>query len=206
MNLQEAGSGVVKNGKGQSAMTEINKMNISGGSAMAEGDGGGKLKLIIIAVVLLLLIGGGVAAAMMFLSGGEGDMAANGGAGGGSMAGVSPAAPQGSAIIEEPKFLALGTFIVNLADGRRYLKTTLELMMTEEAAKIYLEARLSEVKDLIVAELQTLSTEQLRDPAEREQLKQRLLSKVESLLPSKDVEWEDPRPIKKVLITEFYLQ
>ena len=174
---------------------------------MADDGGGGKLKLIIIAVVVLLLIGGGIFAAITFLGGGEEEMgAAQPGATGGGGGAVSPAGAQNSALIENPIFLPIGTFIVNLADGRRYLKTNLELMLSEEAVKLYLEQRLSEVKDLIVSELQTLSTEQLRDPAEREQLKQRLLSKVETLLPTKDVEWEDPRPIKKVLITEFYLQ
>ena len=173
---------------------------------MADDGGGGKLKLIIIAVVVLALIVGGIALAMMLLSGGEEEVAGGAPAGSTGAAAVIPAAKQSSALIENPIFLPIGTFIVNLADGRRYLKTNLELMLVEEPVKIYLELRISEVKDLVVAELQTLNTEQLRDPAEREQLKQRLLSKIESLLPTKDVDWEDPRPIKKVLITEFYLQ
>jgi len=181
-------------------MTEVNKVNIRTGGGMADGEGGGKLKLIIIVVVLLLLLGGGGAVAWLFLTGD----AEEGGAA--APASVAPAGKQSSALIENPVFLPIGTFIVNLADGRRYLKTNLELMISEEPAKMYLEGRLSEVKDLIVSELQTLNTEQLRDPSEREQLKQRLLGKVESLLPTKDTEWEDPRPIKKVLITEFYLQ
>ena len=183
-------------------MTEINKVNISTGGGMAEGEGGGKLKLIIIVLVLLLLLGGGGAVAWMFLGGGEeGGASATAGSGD-----VAPAAQRNSALIENPVFLPIGTFIVNLSDGRRYLKTNLELMLSEEPAKLYLEGRIAEVKDLIISELQTLNTEQLRDPSEREQLKQRLLGKVESLLPTKDTEWEDPRPIKKVLITEFYLQ
>lgn len=170
---------------------------------MAEGEGGGKgklIKLIIMGVVALLLLGGiGIGAYLWFFSGdGEEEAAAElarAGVGGGT-----------ASVIEDPVFLPIGTFIVNLADGRRYLKTNLELMLNEEVAKIYLSDRLSEVKDLVVSELQTLSTEQLRDPGEREQLKQRLLSKIESLLPTKDRPWDDPRPIKKVLITEFYLQ
>jgi flagellar basal body-associated protein FliL len=51
-----------------------------------------------------------------------------------------------------------------------------------------------------------MSTEQLRDPQERANLKQRLLRSIESLLPNKDLDWDDPVPIKKVLVTEFYLQ
>ena len=30
--------------------------------------------------------------------------------------------------------------------------------------------------------------------------------KVESLLPNRGGEWKDPRPVRAVLITEFYLQ
>jgi len=170
--------------------------------AGGDGGGGGKgkiVKIAVIALVALAIIGGGIFGVMMFLGGDEEEMAA--------------AAPEeakntggATAMVENPVYLPMGTFIVNLADGRRYLKTNLELMLSEELAKAYLEARLAEVKDIVVSELQTLSTEQLRDPQERTNLKQRLLRSIESLLPNKDREWDDPVPIKKVLVTEFYLQ
>lgn len=171
---------------------------------MAEGEGGGGLgriiKIAVIALVLLLLIGGGGFAAYRFLtSGDEGEE--------GKVAKTEATLRQGPAPLENPVFFQAGTFIVNLADGRRYLKTNVELMLNEEKAKVYLENRLSLVKDVIIAELQTLSTEQLRDPKERVLLKERLKGKIESLLPlPRDVEWDDPKPIKKVLFIEFYLQ
>jgi len=171
---------------------------------MAEGEGGGGLgriiKIAVIALVLLLLIGGGGFAAYRFLtSGDEGEE--------GKVAQTEATLRQGPAPLENPVFFQAGTFIVNLADGRRYLKTNVELMLNEEKAKVYLENRLSLVKDVIIAELQTLSTEQLRDPKERVLLKERLKGKIESLLPlPRDVEWDDPKPIKKVLFIEFYLQ
>ena len=167
---------------------------------MADGEGGGLGRLIkfILALVLLALLGAGGFAAYLFLSPG------------GEMAGTtqSPAAlRQDGGSIENPYYLQLGDFVVNLADGRRYLKTNLQLLISEEGARNYLEVRLAEVKDLIVAELQTLESEQLRDARNRTLLKNRLLTKVESLLPSGDErDWDDPKPIKKVLITEFYLQ
>jgi len=182
-------------------MTEVNEVSLTGGGKMAEEGGGGigrLIKIIIIALVVLALFGGGVFAVYYFL------LAADDGAVTGAMAPAATA--QGPEPLAKPVFLPLGTFIVNLADGRRYLKTTLELMLSEEAARVYLDSRIAEVKDVVIAELQVLSTEQLRDPNERQQLKQRLLRKVESLLPNKNAEWDDPRPIKKVLITEFYLQ
>ena len=114
---------------------------------------------------------------------------------------------QDGSFLKNPKYLVLGDFVVNLADGRRYLKTNLQLLVSDEKAAAFLQVRLAEVKDLVVAELQTMDSEQLRDGRNRELLKNRLLTKVESLLPSgKEKEWEDPKPIKKVLITEFYLQ
>ena len=167
---------------------------------MAEGEGGGlgRLIKIILALVLLALLGAGGFAAYLFLSTGKEDMA-------------GPAAPaamrQDGGSIQNPHYLELGDFIVNLADGRRYLKTNLQLLISDEKALAYLQVRLAEVKDLVIAELQTMDSEQLRDGRNRELLKNRLLTKIESLLPSgKQREWEDPRPIKKVLITEFYLQ
>ena len=171
---------------------------------MAEGEGGGGglgkiIKLVVILVVLLAVIGGAAWAVFVFLGVG-GDDAAEG------LPPPTKAVREGPAPIENPHYLPLEAFIVNLADGRRYLKTTLSLLLNEELAKAYLEQRMPEVKDVVIAELQTLNTEQLRDPKERELLKQRLLSKIESLLPDKDHEWDDPNPIKKVLITEFYLQ
>lgn len=181
-------------------MTEVNEVNISGGGAMAEdaGRGGGGIgriiNIAIIALVALAIIGGAILGVMWLLSGDEQNPAA------------APETPGGTATLENPVFLPVGTFIVNLSDGRRYLKTNLELMLSEEKAKVYLETRLAEVKDIVVSELQALSTEQLRDPQERANLKQRLLRSIESLLPNKDMDWDDPVPIKKVLITEFYLQ
>ncbi len=187
-------------------MTEVTEVNVSQRGTMAEGEGGGKggkLKLIIIIVAVLILLAGGVVGAMVLLGGGE-----EGGAGAAATAARIAGAGE-SCPTDQLAYLALGEFVVNLADGRRYLKTSIDLMLCDESVqsvKEYISVRLSEVKDLVISELQTLSTEQLRDQRERELLRQRLLRRVESLLPNDDVDWDDPNPIKKVLITEFYLQ
>jgi flagellar FliL protein len=181
-------------------VTEVNEVNITRGGKMAEGGGGGLgriIKMAVVAVVVLVIVGAGVWATFFFLKLGGGEQAATGTASGEGAQ---------SDYVKNPQFLELGTFIVNLADGRRYLKTTLQLLLDDEKAAAYLKVRQAVVKDLVISELQTLSSEQLRDPKERELLKQRLLRKIESLLPTKDREWSDPKPIKKVLITEFYLQ
>lgn len=182
-------------------MTEVNEVSVSSGGDDGGGGMGKIIKIAVIALVALLIIGGGIFGVMMLFGDDEEEMAAAPGT-----PGASANTGAGTAIVENPVFLPIGTFIVNLSDGRRYLKTNLELMLSEELAKAYLEKRLAEVKDIVVSELQVLSTEQLRDPLERANLKQRLLRSIESLLPNKDVEWDDPLPIKKVLVTEFYLQ
>ncbi len=168
-----------------------------GGGGGGGGGGMGRLIKMILALMLLVLLAGGGYAAYLFLTPSKAKSSAD----------ASAALRQDGGSIKNPHYLPLGDFIVNLADGRRYLKTNLQLLISDEKAQAFLQTRLPEVKDLIIAELQTLSSEQLRDPRNQELLKSRLLTKIESLLPAgKDRDWEDPKPLKKVLITEFYLQ
>ncbi|MCH9044536.1 MAG: flagellar basal body-associated FliL family protein [SAR324 cluster bacterium] len=181
-------------------MTEVNEVSFTRGGKMAEGGGGamGRFIKLILAVVLLGLFGAGGFAVWLFL---ESDADVPG------AAQATAELRKGGGSISDPHYLELGDFIVNLSGGRRYLKTNLQLLISEEAAKTYLELRLAEVKDVIVAELQTLDSEQLRDPRDRTLMKKRILEQVESLLPNnKDRDWDDPKPLKKLLITEFYLQ
>jgi flagellar FliL protein len=189
-------------------MAEVNEVNVSRGGRMAEAEAaakGGKLKLILIAVILLLVLGGGAAAGFWFFLGhGKKDEMAKGSSGERASGGGAEGCPT-----ENLNYITLGDFVVNLADGRRYLKTRIDLMLCDKKVanvNAFLAARMAEIKDLVISELQTLSSEQLRDQKERELLRQRLLRRVESLLPNGEKEWEDPNPIKKVLITEFYLQ
>ena len=174
---------------------------------MAEGDAGargGKLKVIVMTFVVLLLLGGAAAGGLWWFLGSGGKEAAKTAAAPGTMGGAE------GCPTEHLAYLTLGDFVVNLADGRRYLKTKIDLMLCDEEVQeveTYLAVRMAEVKDLVISELQTLNSEQLRDQKERELLRQRLLRRVESMLPnSEDHKWKDPNPIKKVLITEFYLQ
>ncbi|HEX7926925.1 MAG TPA: flagellar basal body-associated FliL family protein [bacterium] len=176
---------------------------------MAEGEGGKGLgriiRMAVRAIVVLVLVAGGGFAAWYFLLNKSADKKAE--AGHGAPA-ASAARSSAEERLEHPQFMDLGTFIVNLADGRRYLKTTMQLLLSEEGAKAYLTTRLPEVKDLVLGELRSLSAESLRDPRTIEDLKQRILLRIESVLPASAAEWKgkDPRPVKKLLITEFYIQ
>ena len=165
-----------------------------GGNGNGDGGGGGKKKLIIIivAVVLVLVI---AIIAFLFLAGGEEEAEEE------EIVEVTSEAEP----LAAPIFLPLDSYIVNLKDGRRYLKTTIQLMLSEEMANAYLTSRLVEIKDIVLTELQNLSVEEVKQAESREALRQRLISAISQVFPSKP-EWEDPEPIKKVLFEEFVLQ
>jgi len=158
------------------------------------GDGGGgkkKLIIIIVAVVLLLVI---AIVAVLLLTGGEEEAEEE----------IVEVTEEGEPLAA-PIFLPLDSYIVNLKDGRRYLKTTIQLMLSEEMASAYLTARIVEIKDIVLSELQDLSVEDIKQAESREALRQRLISAISQIFPSKP-EWVDPEPIKKVLFEEFVLQ
>ena len=174
-------------------MADEEESGASGGAGDSAGGGGGKKKLvIIIALVLLLVVG--LVIFLLIPSEEEEDM---------------PEEEQNVTEVAEPLitpiFLPLESFIVNLKDGRRFLKTSIQLMLSEPAASAYLTVRLVEVKDIVLAELQELSVEDVKQSDARDALKQRLISAISQILPSKP-EWEDPEPIRKVLFEEFVIQ
>ena len=159
-----------------------------------EGGGGGSKKklIIIVAVVLLLVIG---IVVFMLMSGEEEEQLPEE-----EMQVTDVAEP-----LAEPIFLPLESFVVNLKDGRRFLKTTIQLMLSEPAAAAYLTVRLVEIKDIVLAELQELSVEDVKQSDAREALRLRLISAISQIFPS-EPEWEDPEPIRKVLFEEFVIQ
>ena len=107
--------------------------------------------------------------------------------------------------LAEPIFLSLESFVVNLNGGRQFLKTTIQLMLSEPAASAYLAANIIEVKEIVLGELQELSVEDVKKSDAREALRKRLISAISQILPI-NPEWSDPNPIRKVLIEEFQLQ
>jgi flagellar protein FliL len=185
-------------------MTEVNEVNFSKGGKMAEGEAkrglGGLIRLIVIGLVAILVLGGGGGAAYWWFFMHKSADATKMGKEGAS------AADSGPELIEKPTYLDLGSFTVNLAEGRRYLKASLQLLMNDEKAKEYLTTRIVEVKDLCVGELQQETADQLKDPRERELMKQRMLTKIQTMLPVPPKDWKDPMPVKKVLVTEFLIQ
>jgi len=154
--------------------------------------GGSKMIIIIAAVVVLIIIG--IAVWFFLFSGGDEEE-------GMEEEMISEAAEP----LAAPLFLPLDTFVVNLKDGRRYLKTSIQLMMSDQGAHDYLNTRLIEVKDIVLSELQELSTDDIKQAEARSVLKQKLITRISQLFPSKP-DWDDPEPIRKVLFQEFYVQ
>ena len=78
-------------------------------------------------------------------------------------------------------------------------------MLSVPGAAAYLTMRLVEVKDIVLTELRELSVKDVKQSDAREALRQRLISAISQIFPSKP-EWEDPEPIRKVLFEEFVIQ
>ena len=112
---------------------------------------------------------------------------------------------QGPPPLEKPSYIDLGTFIVNMPGDKYYLKGSLQLAFGDAAPKAWMEARLPIVKDLVIAQLQTVTVEQFDNLKNRQLLKRDLQVRLNSLFPNESP-WEDAEPVRKVLFSEFYRQ
>ena len=107
--------------------------------------------------------------------------------------------------LAEPIFLPIDSYRVKLKKGNRYLKTTIQLMLSEQKAATYLENKKDEVKDRVKSILKTISVEDVEKSDGRELLKQKIIEEIKILLPV-NPEWSDSNPIRKVLFEEFQLE
>ena len=112
---------------------------------------------------------------------------------------------QGPPPLEKPSYIDLGTFIVNMPGDKYYLKGSLQLAFGDAAPKVWMEARLPIVKDLVIAQLKTVTVEQFDDLKNRKLFKRDLQVRLNSLFPNEST-WEEPKPVRKVLFSEFYRQ
>ncbi|MEE2716812.1 MAG: flagellar basal body-associated FliL family protein [SAR324 cluster bacterium] len=112
---------------------------------------------------------------------------------------------QGPPPLEKPSYIDLGTFIVNMPGDKYYLKGSLQLAFGDVAPKAWMAARLPIVKDLVIAQLQTVTVEQFDDLKNRQLFKRDLQVRLNSLFPNESP-WEETEPVRKVLFSEFYRQ
>ena len=112
---------------------------------------------------------------------------------------------EGPPPLEDPQYLDLGTFVVNMPGDKYFLKSSIQLAFENSAAKEWLLARLPIAKDLIITHLNTITVEQFDDTKSRAVIKNDLQIRLNSLFPNKAV-WEDSVPIRRILFLEFYRQ
>ena len=112
---------------------------------------------------------------------------------------------EGPPPLDDPTYMSLGTFVVNMPDGKYYLKTTMSLAFTDSGPMEWMNARIPLVKDMIIRHLQSISVEQLEDLKYRQILKNDLMIRLNSLFPNEPT-WDDLDPVKRILFTEFYKQ
>jgi len=112
---------------------------------------------------------------------------------------------EGPPPLEDPQYLDLGTFVVNMPGDKYFLKSSIQLAFENSAAKDWLLARLPIAKDLIITHLNSITVEQFDDTKNRVVIKNDLQIRLNSLFPNKAT-WEDSVPIRRILFSEFYRQ
>ncbi len=160
-------------------------------------------KLVIIIAVVVLLVGIGGAVAFMSLTKGhdkgkDEEAAASEESGGGhdkEEGGHKGAAAKGPGPIYD-----LDPFVVNLADPNdpHYLKVTVKLELDKPETAELLTARTPQVRDAVLILLSSRDSESVRTAQGKLQLREDLLTKVNSLLPKGGV--------KGAYFTEFIVQ
>lgn len=170
-----------------------------GAAAEEKAAGGGGRKLVLIAVAVLLLGGGGAAAWFMGLFGGghaappaEGGEAAHGDEDGHGAA--EAAVPDVGALS------ALDPFIANLSDedGRRYLKATLQVEFFKGQVPGEWNARLPQVRDLLLTLFSSKNFAEVRTPQGKAVLRDEIVTRLNHAL-RQDM-------VKAVYFTEFIVQ
>ena len=112
---------------------------------------------------------------------------------------------EGPPPLEDPQYLDLGTFVVNMPGHKYFLKSSIYLAFENIAAKDWLLARLPIAKDLVIAHLNSITVEQFDEPKNRAVIKNDLQIRLNSLFPNK-TPWEDLKPVRRILFLEFYRQ
>jgi flagellar FliL protein len=149
---------------------------------------------LILAVVLVLAAGGGAAWYLGLLPGGDHEGEAD------ATAAVDAHGKGAEQTHGLGAMLALEPFIANLADpgGARYLKTTFQLEFFDPAVPHDAEARMPQIRDLLLTLLTSKTFEEIRTPAGKQALRDDVLRRVNQIL--------DREAVKAVYFTEFIVQ
>jgi len=106
---------------------------------------------------------------------------------------------------EVPIYLELKPFTTTIGREPRYAKITMQLKLGSEPPRAYLTLRIAQIKDAVIAVLQKTDSKEVSRDGWVDRLKERIIARLNKILPE-EPEWEDPKPIRKVLFSEFILQ
>ena len=105
--------------------------------------------------------------------------------------------------VEIPVFFQLGSYSVMLADGKYNLRVGLQLLMSNEPAKFYLNARMPLIKDALNDFLPGLTGEKLHSEEGRDEMRKAVIKKIHEVFPEEEVPGGDPWPIRELLFDEL---
>ena len=96
--------------------------------------------------------------------------------------------------------VSLEPFIANLADdgGRRYLKATFQIDFGKGGAPGVMNARLPQVRDLLLTLFTSKTFDEIRTPEGKQQLREEIIARINQVL--------DRDAVKAVYFTEFIVQ
>ena len=89
--------------------------------------------------------------------------------------------------VEIPVFFQLGSYSVMLADGKYNLRVGFQLLMSNEPAKFFLNARMPLIKDALNEFLPGLTGEKLNSEEGRDEMRVAVIKKIHELFPEEEV-------------------
>ncbi len=138
----------------------------------------GLIKWVVLAVVILALAGGGYFAYMKFFATPKAPTEE----GAKPKDGEAPAAP--GEVKGYKDLVTLPTFVVNLADplGRRYLKLTMDVEVSDEKAAMDLKSNESKIRDAVILLLSSKSFQELSTIESKILLKRQIVERLNQVL------------------------
>ena len=117
---------------------------------------------------------------------------------------------EGPPPLKSPIYWPLGTYVVNMPGGKYYLKSSITLAFESDDPQNWMSERRPLIDDLVIQYLQNIAVAQFEDVHKRQFLKNDLLVRLNSLFPNSwgdpQAQWEEIKPVKRILFTEFYKQ
>ncbi|MEC8186309.1 MAG: flagellar basal body-associated FliL family protein, partial [SAR324 cluster bacterium] len=104
-----------------------------------------------------------------------------------------------------PVFFQLGSYSVMLADGKYNLRVGLQLLMSNEPAKFYLNARMPLIKDALNEFLPGLTGEKLHSEEGRDEMRKAVIKKIHEVFPEVKVTCSDHWPIRELTFDEYVI-